>query len=124
MGKINDSTGLLAKLAGSATDDTRKLRTLLESSQYKDIFNFSKYGSWIKHQILEPIESILLLLEKNRDTLQKTIQSLDTQIRKVTDPSLQKPLILQKERLEIQTESFERVMKMMESYKEKLTINN
>ncbi len=124
MGKINDSTELLAKLAGSATDDTRKLRTLLESSQYKDIFNFSKYGSWAKKQILEPIESILLLLGKNRDTLQKTIQSLDTQIRKITDPSLQKPLILQKERLEIQTESFERVMKMMESYKEKLTINN
>jgi DNA-directed RNA polymerase subunit F len=121
MGKINTSTELLAKLAGTATDDSRKLRSLLESSKYKDIFNFMKYGNWVKKQILEPIESIFLLLEKNHNTIEKTLTSLDSQISITTDPSLQKPLILQKDRLKIQLESFERVMKMLEGYREKLS---
>ena len=114
MGKINESTELLGKLAGTATDDSRKLRSILESSKYKNIFNFMKYGNWVKKQILEPIESILLLLEKNHDTIKKTLFSLDSQISITSDPSLQKPLILQKERLQIQLESFKRVMKMLE----------
>ncbi|MBP9779787.1 hypothetical protein KBD33_04170 [Candidatus Gracilibacteria bacterium] len=121
MGKINESTELLGKLAGTATDDSRKLRSILESSKYKNIFNFVKYGNWVKKQILEPIESILLLLKKNHDTIEKTLSSLDTQITTTTDPSLQKPLILQKDRLTIQLESFERVMKMLEGYKQKLS---
>lgn len=83
-----------------------------------------KYGNWVKKQILEPIESILLLLEQNHATIEKTIASLDSQIATTTDPSLQKPLELQKERLFLQKESFERVMGMLEGYKEKLTIKN
>lgn len=80
-----------------------------------------KYGNWIKKQILEPIESILLLLTKNHDTIEKTIISLDHQISETPDPSLQKPLVLQKERLILQKENFERIMKMLEGYREKLT---
>ena len=121
LGKMNESIELLGSLAGNATDDTVALRSLLESSKYKNIFNFSKYGNWIKIQILEPIESILLLLQKNHDIIGKTVISLDTQISETTDPSLQKPLELQKERLLIQKESFERVMWMLEGYKEKLS---
>lgn len=121
LGKMNESIELLGSLAGHATDDTVALRSLLESSKYKNIFNFSKYGNWIKTQILEPIESILLLLETNHDTIEKTIISLDTQISETSDPSLQKPLELQKERLLIQKESFERVIGMLEGYKEKLS---
>lgn len=120
LGKINESTELLGKIAWDATEDTVKLRKLLESSKYKDIFNFVKYGNWVKRQILEPIESILLLLEQNHATIEKTIASLDSQITTTTDPSLQKPLELQKERLLLQKESFERVMKMLEGYKAKL----
>lgn len=110
LGKMNESIELLGSLAGNATDDTVALRSLLESSKYKNIFNFSKYGNWIKTQILEPIESILLLLQKNHDIIGKTVISLDTQISETTDPSLQKPLEIQKERLLIQKESFERVI--------------
>ena len=120
LGKINKSTELLGKIAGDATDDTVKLRNILENSKYKDIFNFVKYGNWVKKQILDPIESILLLLQKNHDTIEKTIISLDAQISETSDPSLQKPLELQKERLHLQKEDFERVMGMLEGYKGKL----
>ncbi|MDD2693945.1 MAG: hypothetical protein PHY14_03355 [Candidatus Gracilibacteria bacterium] len=120
LGKINESTKLLGEIAGDATSDTVKLRNILEQSKYKDIFNFVKYGNWVKRQILEPIESILLLLETNHATIEKTIISLDAQISETSDPSLQKPLELQKERLILQKESFERVIGMLEGYKGKL----
>lgn len=120
LSKINESLEVLSDLAGSSTDESQKLRKLLESSKYRDIFNFMKYGNWVKKQILEPIESILLLLMKNHDTLESTIWILDVQIAETSDPSLQKPLILQKERLILQKESFERTITLLKSYQEKL----
>lgn len=120
-GKINTSTEFLAKLAGTVTDDSQELRSILESSKYKDIFNFAKYSNWVRFQILEPIKSILLLLEQNHATIEKTLDSLDNQISTTNDTSLQKPLKLQKERLLLQKESFERVMKILKEYKLKLS---
>lgn len=120
LGKINESTALLGKISWDAVQDSIQLRKTLESSQYKDIFNFIKYWNWIKKQILEPIDSILLLLKKNYDTIHKTIVTLEDEAKKVSDPSLQKPLELQKERLLLQKESFDRIITMLEDYKEKL----
>ena len=68
-GKIQKSLILLSDTASLATDDTMKLRKLLKSSKYKDLFNFVKYGNWIKKQILEPIDDILDLLRKNHTML-------------------------------------------------------
>lgn len=119
--KINDSTELLARLAGKGTSDTKKLQEILESSRYKEIFNFIKFGGWIKIQILEPIESILLLLKKNHSIIEETIKSLGKQIKETSNPSHRWPLEAQQTRLEIQLESFERVMVMLEEYKEKLS---
>lgn len=61
-GKINDSLTFLSERASLTTEDTTTLRKLLESSKYRDIFNFTKYGNWIKKQIIEPIDDILSLL--------------------------------------------------------------
>jgi hypothetical protein len=121
-GKLRESFELIGELAGNATNKTIELRKILESSQYKDIFNFVKYGNWVKKQIIEPIESILLLLNKNSATLKKTIQSIESQISTTTDPSLQKPLILQKNRLDMQVESFQRNTDLLSSYREKLIV--
>lgn len=121
LGKISESLKILSDTASLATEDTQKLRALLESSQYKDIFNFSKYGNWVKKQILEPIEEILLLLEKNHVILEKAIESLDTEILSTTNSSHKSVLALQKERLEIQAKSFEKNINLMRKYKEKLS---
>ena len=120
-GKIWESLHLINWLASNATNNSIELRKILESSQYKDIFNFIKYGNWIKTQILEPISEILHLLEKNHVTIQKTIVSLESDISNTKDPSLQKPLILQKERLELQKNSYESTMELLNTYKEKLS---
>ena len=118
--RLGESFELINTIANNTTDKSIKLRKILESSKYKDIFNFVKYGNWVKKQILEPIEEILLLLNKNSDTLRNTIFSLDSQIATTTDPSLQKPLILQQERLKMQVESFQRNINLLNSYREKL----
>ncbi len=120
LGKINESITLLSDIAGTSTEDAQKLRKILESSKYKEIFNFTKYGKWVKIQILEPIESILLLLEKNRATLERIMESLGNQLTVVSDPSLQKPLILQRQRIEMQKNSFERNIELLKGYQEKL----
>lgn len=119
---MTDSFELIGKMAGDATDNTIELKKLLENSKYKDIFNFVKYGNWVKTQVIEPIEEIYELLRKNREMIQKTIGGLEKQIENTTDPSLQKPLILQKDRLMIHIESLDRVIKMLEGYREKLKI--
>ena len=41
--RLKESFELMNERAGLATDDAVELRKLLESSQYKDIFNFVKY---------------------------------------------------------------------------------
>jgi hypothetical protein len=120
LGKINTSTTLLSELAGAATDDVTSLHRLLISSRYKDIFNFVKYRNWAKKQILEPIESILELLEKNTKIIIETTIGLETQIINTSDPTLKHPLILQKERLEIQLETFRRVIQIFHEYRMKL----
>lgn len=120
-GRLTQSFELIGKLAGNATDKTVELRKIIESSQYKDIFNFVKYGNWVKKQILEPIEEILLLLGKNSVTLKSTIESLESQISTTTESSFQAPLILQRDRLEMQVESFSRNIDLLNSYREQLT---
>jgi hypothetical protein len=119
-GNIDNSLELLGKLTGSSTDQSIELRELLTNSRYKDVFNFVKYGNWVKKQILEPIESILLLLQKNHDILIQTRDTLETQISTESDPWLQKPLILQKDRIILQIENFERTIGMLQGYREKL----
>lgn len=119
-GKLSNSFEEINNMASKATDDSIKLRKLLESSKYKDIFNFLKYGNWTKKQILDPIEEILLLLKKNHDILTKTFEWIKSQILNTKDPALQKPLILQKERLEIQVASLAKNRDLLLNYKEKL----
>lgn len=122
--RIEESFGFMNEHARLATDDAVALRRLLESSQYKDIFNFVKYGNWICTEILAPIDEIHSLLEWHSATLEGTIASLDMQISSTQEPSLQKPLILQRERIVMQLGSMKRVITMLEGYKERLAIKN
>jgi hypothetical protein len=80
-----------------------------------------KYGNWVKNQVIAPIDEIYLLLQQNHAILSASLISIDAQIHDTKTPSLQKPLILQKDRIDMQLDSFERVMKMLEGYRKKLS---
>jgi hypothetical protein len=120
-GKIWESLEFINSLASNATDNSIKLRKTLESSEYKNIFNFIKYGSWIKTQILEPIQSILDLIQKNKKNLNTTITDIEEQIKVTSESHLRWPLQLQKDRLITQVQSFEKIETMLIWYQEKLT---
>jgi hypothetical protein len=118
--KIDDSFRDINTSILRATEKNQELKNLLNNSQYKNIFNFKKYETWIRVQILEPIESLLLLLQKNHDIIEWTIHTLDIQIANTHETSLKNPLELQKTRLMLQKENFASMIKMINGYREKL----
>jgi hypothetical protein len=108
--KINDSLENIGTISSKSVDASKNLKTTLEKSKYSTIFNFRKYQNWVKREILEPIENIIALLEANKILLLESIDHIEKEIEKTKDSSLKNPLKLQKKRLEIQIESFERTL--------------
>ena len=119
-GRINDAFKKLNIFANSTTNDSITLRKMLENSKYHDIFNFPKYDTWIKNQVLTPIVELISLLEKNQNIVTNTISALNSQILQTSDPSHQKPLELQKKRLELHLEEIKKMKQILASYQEKL----
>ena len=119
-GRINGAFKKLNIFANSTTNDSVTLRKMLKNSKYHDIFNFPKYDTWIKNQVLTPIAELISLLEKNENIVTNTISALNSQIIQTSDPSHQKPLELQKKRLQIQLEELQKMKQILHSYQEKL----
>lgn len=115
-GKLEDSFEIIAKKAEIATKKSLELERLLSSSKYRDIFNFTKYGKWIKTQILEPLEEIHDLLYDNKNTLESILWEIDTQIKNSNDSSHKRVLELQKDRIKTQLESIYKISNMIDGY--------
>jgi LysM repeat protein len=64
------------------------LKKDIESSKYKEMFNFNIYNSWIKKQIIIPLKQIKDLLNSNLIKLQETLKQITNQIKETTDNSL------------------------------------
>lgn len=108
--KINSSFLEINNLALNSTNLSIKLRKKLQNSDYKNIFNFTKYDSWLKKQIILPLKNLIEVLEKNEKILKNNIKSIENQILQIEDSSLQKPLELQKIRLENQLENISKTI--------------
>lgn len=113
-GKIDSSFTNISSSAKNAVDGSSKLEKLLQQSHYQSIFNFKKYSSWVRTQILEPLKEILSVLKFHQTLIQKSQLEIKTQIQKIDEPSLQKPLMAQNERLMIQSTSIERMIVLLE----------
>ncbi len=118
--KINDGIDNVNKATKDSLETSNELKSLLENSKYKDIFNFPLYGNWIKARIIIPLENIKELLEKNYLIIENTIKDIEKQMHSTSDSSLAWPLQLQKERLGMQKNQFEKQTKMIWDYLEKL----
>ncbi len=119
-GKIKDGIDTINKDASNAINESKNLRWLLENSKYKEIFNFTTFWSWLKKKIINPLENILALLEKNKSLIESSISLLENQIKETPDSSLRWPLELQKRRFESQKEIFEKQILMIQGYLDKL----
>jgi len=118
-GKLQDSFEEVNQMAELATKKSITLRKTLEDSQYRDIFNFGKYDQWIKTQILAPIQEILDILRKNKITILETMDEMEsTATKKMGDnfwgDTGQKALGAQKVRFEVQVQSIDRMIGLLE----------
>jgi hypothetical protein len=52
------------------------------------MFNFNIYNSWIKKQIITPLEQIQDLLNSNLIKLKESLEKIRKQIKETTDNSL------------------------------------
>lgn len=97
-----------------------KLKEEINNSEYKEMFNFSIYNSWIKRQILTPLEQISELLSKNLNILSNRKQSIEKQILETTDPSLKWPLVASKTRVEMKIVEIQKHLEKINIYIDKL----
>lgn len=120
--RLRESFEIISKNAEFATEKSLELRKKLEESQYRELFNFSKYGNWIKTQVIAPIREISELLEKNKHTLEDTLTHIESQISTVSDVSFRRPLELQRERIISELNNFDRMIEILRGYEEKLYV--
>lgn len=119
-GNLNSSIRQINTLANDATDDAVSLHHAIQSSRYKDMFSYKILSSWIKKQIIVPIEKIIVLLEQNKETLREARKEVVAQLdhEKV---ELAWALELQRKRIDMQIDQIDATLKQFEFLQEKLT---
>lgn|GEM_PF-4912575 len=54
--EINSGIERVSSLGKDATSQVVELRNTIYASQYKDMFSFNIYNSWVKKQIIHPLQ--------------------------------------------------------------------
>lgn len=111
--KINSGIKIINNQASKSVDQSIDLKILIEKSKYSEMFNFTIYNSWIKKQILSPLEELNTLLDINLVSVWDRLQWLGNQIKWENNSHHIEILSLTKKRLEIN-------IKQMKQYKENL----
>lgn len=86
----------------------------------KDIFDLSMFQNWMKKEIHSPFDRLVKLLTESKNLNIQTTVNLESLIEKENESSLKNPLILQKERLEIQKQELEKFENLIQWYLLKL----
>ncbi len=120
--KINSWIKKINSSASVSIDVSIKLKQNIQKSEYKKMFNFSIYNSWIKKQIYIPLKQISDLLQKNLDKLNENKISIEKEIIKTIDESFKWPLIASKTRTIIMIQDVEKHILNMNTYINKLKI--
>lgn len=113
-GRITDGIVKVNSSAEKSVRDTLLLRRLLEQSQYREIFNFPLFESWIRNQVIQPIDEIIILLEKNRDILQRTLSETSATTQKMVDSNGKAAIHIANDRLTMQVENIEKQLKILQ----------
>lgn len=97
---LNSEIIQLNKNIEKSIDLNWKLKNEIKNSQYKDIYDFNIYNSWIKKELYMPLHEFKILLESNLNDIHKQINKLNNTIEKQKDEN-KKVLELQKMRLDL-----------------------
>lgn len=117
---INKKLELINKFAWESIESNVELKKDIESSEFKEMFNYVTYNSWIKNQILLPLEQIKTLLLKNLEILNKQNKDIDEQLKNKSDPSKSWPILASKKRVEMRIEEINIHISKMDLYINKL----
>lgn len=118
--KINSWIDGINKCALDSIETSISLKKEIEDSKYKEMFNFSIYNSWIKKQIYEPLKQIHDLLENNLNSIKEKKIEIEKQIENTKEDSLKENLVLNKNRIDLKIEVFEKHISNIKTYLEKL----
>lgn len=124
LSNINLKIKHINKNANISVETSIKLKREIQNSKYSKMFNFSIYNSWIKNQILIPLEQIKDLLQKNLDNLILNNEKLEIQIINTNDESMKWPLILTKQRSIMRIEELKNNIVFIQEYINKLIPRN
>lgn len=123
--------GLLLKLensiedtnfyANKTVDATVKLKKNIKNSQYKDMFDAQMFESWIKTEIITPLQEIQKLLKLNLATIETSIWETQKIAANHKEQREQWAILISKKRLELQKEEIIQLLTQMELYITKLT---
>lgn len=117
---INKKLDSINKYALDSINTNVELKKDIESSEFKEMFNYATYNSWIKNQILLPLEQIKTLLLKNLEILNNQNKDIDEQLKDQTDPSKSGPILASKRRVEMRIEEINIHISKMDLYINKL----
>ena len=118
--KINSGIEVINNQASKAVDQSIDLKKLIEKSKYSEMFNFSIYNSWIKKQILIPLEQIHDLLVQNVSLLETQVWDIDAQLSAELDSSKSGALSMSKTRSIMRSDEIKKHIENMEVFIEKL----
>jgi len=117
---INKKLELINVYAEKSIETNKELKSDIEKSKYKEMFNFSIYNSWIKKQIENPLLQIEKLLIENNNSVQKNIIEIEEIIKTENDYSRLWALKISKERLELRKVELDNHIEKIQFYLNKL----
>jgi len=118
--KINSKLELINSNANKAINTNIELKKDIENSNYKEMFDYTTYNSWIKKQIIIPLEQIKALLEKNLEILSNQKKEIQDLLKIETDPRKSWPILASKKRVEMRIEEIQIHIEKMSLFINKL----
>ncbi len=112
--EINSGIERVSSLGKDATSQVVELRNTIYASQYKDMFSFNIYNSWVKKQIIHPLQWIQKLLQKNLEVIESSISHISDQLANPLKSEFSASLKMQKKRLKLQRTNVEKFIPQLE----------
>lgn len=120
--KINSGIENVNKNAKISMEENLKLIDEIKNSDFKDIFDYILYNSWLKNQIATPIKWVIEMLEENIKILENEIENTDNTIKNSSDIKANLHLEIAKNRLKMKKSEIEKHLLVMKWYLLKLEI--
>jgi hypothetical protein len=111
----------LGTLSNTTTDNAVLLRDTIAHSKYYEMFHSWTYNTWIKKQVISPLQEIEKLLQKSKESLTMGINTISDEISSPLKSEFSGNLEMQKKRLLMQIDDIDiflpRIQEMIEKLK-------